>query len=304
MVTFDGFGTITIPIENPLPATPSEPAWVGEGGVIPLTQYNFGSQTLTPYKLAAITTMTNEIMRRSTPAIEGIVSNLMSKAYSKVLDQAYIATGASSTAVAGVRPASILNGVTPLTPSAGAPDLNIRADIFALLSAFQNAQIGSKPIMLVNRINATGVGMVVNALGEIVFPDPLGTKRILGIPFFASNYVPVNTVIMVDAAYLATAFGSIEFNISDVASITEASADTNPPTQADDGAGAVGTPGQVPINAGIDLGGAGSGGAAAAGYNARSLWQTWSTGIRLVAETSWAKLNPAAAQYMTGVKWS
>jgi HK97 family phage major capsid protein len=302
LITFDGFGSIAIPIENPLPAAPSEPAWVGEGGAIPLTQYNFGSQTLIPYKLGAITTMTNEIMRRSTPAIEGIVSNLLTKAYGKVLDNAFLATGASGAAVAGLRPASILNGVAPLPAATGSPDLNVRADIYTLLAPLISSQIGSKPILLLNRLNVTGVGMLVNALGETVFADVMSAKNILGIPFIMSNYVPMNTVIMVDAAYLATAFGAIEFNVSDVAAITEANADTTPPTQADDGTGVVGTVGQVPHDAGIKL--VGSTGAASAGYTARSLWQTWSTGLRLVAETSWAKLNPAAAQYIVGVKWA
>jgi hypothetical protein len=49
---------------------------------------------------------------------------------------------------------------------------------------------------------------------------------------------------------------------------------------------------------------AGSTGAASTGYQARSLWQTYSLGIRMVAPTSWARLRGVAAvQGLTAITW-
>jgi len=299
---FDGFGGIKIPVEDPLPATPTEPAWVGEGGAIPLTAFSFGSQTINPYKLAAISTMSREIVDRSNPSIEQIIQNSLRKAYSKVLDQALITS--TITAIANVRPAALTNGIAALVPGAGAPDANVRADIYKLLAALTAAGLGQRPVLMVNNLDLLGARMLVNAMGEFVFRDELANGTLLSIPVVASGHVPKGTVIMADGAYVATAFGAIDFNVSDVATVTEANADATPPTQADDGTGAAGVAGVVPVNAGIGVAGASAGGAAAAGYSARSLWQTYSLGIRMVAVTSWAKLNAQAVQWMQNVIWA
>lgn len=300
---FAGANSIKIPFENPLAATPTEPAWVGEGGVIPLTSFSFGSLTLNPYKLAAITTMTREIVDRSTPAIEGIVQNLLRKAYAKVVDQALLALVAP--AIANVRPASLYHGVAALPPSAGTGDENVRGDIQSLLAALAAAGLGQNPVLIANKLDMLSAGMMVNAFGEFLFKADVASNNLLSFPVISSGHVPLHQLGMVDASYIAMALGSIDFDVSDVATVVEANADATPPTQADDGTGAVpGTPGVVMRNAGIDAGGAGAGGAAAAGYNARSLWQTYSLGIRMVSETSWGKLNPAAAQHIDATDWA
>jgi HK97 family phage major capsid protein len=298
--TFDGAGSISIPTENPLAANPTEPAWVGEGGVIPLTSFGFGSTKLQPHKLAAITTMSKEITQRSTPAIEAIVQNLLRKAYAKVLDHALLTPAFA--AVAGIRPASLYNGVTPTAAGAGAPDENIRADILALLSKHTAAGLGVRPVLIGNNQNFLSAGMMVNALGDFLYRDELNGGRLLGISRIASGHVPLNQLGMVDAAYIAMAMGAIEFDVSEVATVTEANADAVAPTQAMDAAGALGTAGEVPPDKGIHI--HGSTGAATTGYTARSLWQTYSLGIRMVAQVSWGKLNPAAAQYIAAVKWA
>jgi HK97 family phage major capsid protein len=52
-LTFDGYGSITIPRINQIAAAgQTEPAWVGEGGVIPLQRFSLGAATINRYKLA------------------------------------------------------------------------------------------------------------------------------------------------------------------------------------------------------------------------------------------------------------
>ena len=101
-LNFGGYNSITIPRRNPLGANPTEPAWVSEASPIPLTQYDFGAETINRYKLAAITTMSKEIAQRSTPAIEGLLRSALTESYSVVLDNALLS---DLNKVDGVRPA-------------------------------------------------------------------------------------------------------------------------------------------------------------------------------------------------------
>jgi hypothetical protein len=102
------------------------------------------------------------------------------------------------------------------------------------------------------------------------------------------------------------AFDTPTFDVSDVATIVEANANGTAPTMAATAAqaaiGAVGTPGQVPVNSGIAVGG--STGAAMAGYQARSLWQTYSLGIRMIAPTSWHVMMAGSVQASTDSTWT
>jgi len=119
----------------------------------------------------------------------------------------------------------------------------------------------------------------------------------------SSNNVASGTAILVDAAALAVAFDLPMFDISQVATVIEANADGTAPTMADDGAGAIGTAGQVPAGGGIPLATDAATATPAVGYTARSLWQTYSEGIRGIWPTSWTLMRSGAVAYMTAVLW-
>lgn len=304
---FNGAHSVTIPVENELAATPTEPAWVGEAGVIPLTSFGFTSKVLNRFKLAAITTMSQEIVEQSTPAIEALVRNSLRKAYAKVLDQALMSV---APAVANVRPAGMYVGVAKLGGTPGGGDTAVRGDITKLLSAMIAGRVGAKPVLIVNSMDKLGASMMMSALSEYMFRDELSGGSLLGIPVISSNSVPQHTAVLVDAEYFAAAFDAPTFNISDVATITEANADLTPPTQAskvgDDTA--PGTAGQVPPKTGgigvVEPIANTATGKVAEGYTARSLWQTYAVGVRMIAPTSWGVMNAAAVQYIDNTSWS
>ena len=299
-LNFGGYDSITIPRLNNLAAQLTEPAWVGEGGEIPLTQFNFGSSKINRYKLAAITTMTKEITQRSTPAIEGILRGALTEAYGQVLDNALLsATGA----VAGVRPAGLLNGVTPGTGTTGGGQAAVIADLKAMMTAMTAANMGAKPVLLMSTITKLSVSLMTTSLGQRVFADEVGAGRLLGMPIIASQHVPAGTVIMIDAGSLALGFDTPIFDVSDVATVVESNANATAPTMAGTDAtpGAVGTAGQVPRDSGIKV--SGSTGASTTGYTARSLWQSYSLGIRMVAPTSWATIRPGAVYATNTITW-
>jgi hypothetical protein len=126
---------------------------------------------------------------------------------------------------------------------------------------------------------------------------------LLGLDVISSMHVPAGRLILVDAAALATAFDAPTFDVSDVATVVEANADGTAPTMAGTDAtpGAVGTAGQVPVGSGIKV--EGNAGASSTGYTARSLWQTYSLGIRMVAPTSWSMLRPNAVETIASTTW-
>lgn len=297
---FGGFNSIKIPRRNPLPAVPTEPAWVGEGGVIPLTSFSFGATELFRYKLAAISTFTRELAERSTPAIEELIRQALRDAYAEVLDQALLGAGA---AVAGVRPAGLLNGLASLTPTAGGGEDSVRGDVLTLLTALASVRAGRKPVLLLNNLDVLAASSFTTPLSATAFPE-LGQGRLLGIPVISSANVPQHRAIIVDAAYFATAFDAPDFDTSDVATVTEANADGVAPTQAQTGAGALGTAGQVGPNLGIKVAQQAALGAASANYTARSLWQTYSLGVRMVAPTSWGTTLAGVVAYIDATEWT
>ena len=303
-MNFGGFNSITVPRRNPISAAPTEPAWVGEGGVIPLTQFSFGSATINRYKLAAITTMTREIMERSTPQIEGLLKNALSEAYSTVLDNAFLSSAA---AVGGIRPAGIANGLAGAATGAGdatGGSASLILDLKAMLAYMQANRTGAKPVLIMNNATRLSISMLQSSLSEFLYRDEIAQSRLLGMDVVSSNNVPTGTVMLVDADALVCAFDAPTFDVSDVATVTEANADTTAPTQAVQAAAdAIGAAGQVGPDLGQHVTENGVTRVAGAGYTARSLWQTYSAGIRMVAPTSWAMLRPNSVAQRTSVTW-
>jgi hypothetical protein len=225
-----------------------------------------------------------------------------------VLDSALLDNGA---AVTGVRPHGLLYdpfaaaAITAIPGTVGGGEDAVRGDIMALVSAMTTARLGARPVLLVNELDRLSASMMVSALSERLFMDDLASGNLMGIPVIASNNVPQHTLVLVDAAYLAMAVDPPMFDVSNVATVVEASADATPPTMnsitASGAAGA--TAGQVAADEGIPVSG-GGGGAAAVGATARSLWQTYSIGLRLIAPTSWGVMQPGTVAVSTATTWS
>ena len=299
---FGNFNSITIPRRIPKTGVPTEPAWVAEGAPIPLTKFSFGSMTLNRFKLAAITTMSQEVANRASVDLEMILKDALRDAHAEVLDNALLSNAA---AVTNVRPAGLLNGVTLTAGTAGGGEAAIRGDIMALLSKLTAKKLGAKPVIIMNNLDHLAASMMTSALSEYLFRDELSAGHLMGIPVIVSANVPQKTLIMVDANFFVSGFGAPIFDVSDVASVVEASADTTAPTMASTAAGAAGTAGQVGPTEGIPLSGDGRAlGAADKGFTSRSLWQTSSLGIRMIAPTSFGNMQPGIVEASATTTWS
>ncbi|MBR0753492.1 phage major capsid protein [Bradyrhizobium jicamae] len=274
-LSFGTNGKIIIPTRSTTPTIAG--SFVGEGLPIPVRQGLFTSQVLTPKKMAVITTWTREINEHSVPAIEGLLRNAIQEDTAVSLDSVLIDSNAATV----VRPAGILHGVTPLTPTAGGGFNAIVGDIKQLSGALLTATAGNvrNPVWLMNPQQVNSAGLIT-APGAGVFPfrEEISNGRLSGWPIIDSGTIPLGTVITLDAADFVSVGGDApRFELSDQATLHME--DTAP---ADIVAGpGPGTP----------------------AFPVKSMWQTDSIALRLILPVNWTIRRPGVVAVVNGVTW-
>ena len=298
LLDFAGAQSILIPAVSSR-GTAVGGSWVGENGVIPVKKGAIGSQRLNRYKLGVITALTRELMRASDPSAIETIRRMMLQDTANMLDTALLDSLAG---VAGIRPAGLLFGVVVTAGAAGGGVAAVSIDLQTMYNKLLAAGLGVKPVLIVNSATVFSLSMISTPLGEFPFSNVASEGRLKAFPVLASPFVPAGFAIMVDAAYFSAAFDAPEIDISEEATLTMANADAVPPTQAMSPAGALGIVEQVPPDAGISVVG-GITGAASAGYQAVSLFQTWSVAQRLVMPVAWGTTRPGAVQAVNAITW-
>lgn len=259
-------------ISIPTQTTGGEGYWVGEGQAKPLTGFGFDRINLGWAKVANIAVITEELARWSSPSAEALVRDQLAAALIQRLDIDFLDPGKA--AVAGVSPASLTNGVTPITSSGTDIDA-VRADIKGLMATYLAANVTpSSGVWIMPAMTALSLSLMTNALGQYEFSTVnMAGGTLFGMPIIVSDYVPAGTVILVNA--------------SDV-------------LLADDGQVAVDSSREVSLQ--MD---------SAPGHNSTtptsaqlvSMWQTNSIAIRAERYINWAKRRPNAVAVITGVNW-
>jgi HK97 family phage major capsid protein len=263
-------GSLKIPTRANTPRAAG--AWVGEGAPKPVKKIGLTSVTLTPHKLAVITTFTEEMALYSVPAIEGLLRKAMMDDTREALDGFLIDDVAASAS----RPAGLLNGVTPITPAAtGTTIEKIVADINGLIAPMEAVNGGGNVVMLMNPAQARQIGMAQTTTGDFAFGDTAQAQSKFGISrIIVSTLVPAGTIIAIDADWFATVTGDApRFAVSNEATLHEE--DTTP----------------LPLNAGTPA------------NPMRSLFQTDSIAIRLSLYVSWSMVRAGMVQVVEGVTW-
>ncbi|HFI2210318.1 TPA: phage major capsid protein [Pseudomonas aeruginosa] len=248
--------------------------WVGEGLAKPLTKFDFERKTLEPLKVANIAVATMEVIRNSSPAADGIIRDQLAAALRERLDIDFI--DPAKAAVAGVSPASILNGVAGI-PSSGNTADDVRADIRALFNAFIAANNApTSGVWLMPATTALALSLMQNPLGQAEFPGISMTGgELFGLPVIVSEYIPTSSagavVALVNASdiYLGDE-GGVDLSMSTEASLQMDNAPDNPTT---------------------------------ASTVLVSLWQRNLVGFRAERAINWARRRASAVAYLTGVNW-
>jgi HK97 family phage prohead protease len=272
--TFGRNGVIKVPGRASTPKING--SFVGEGQPIPVRKLGLSAITLTPKKMAVISEFTREMGLHSTPAIEGVIRQAMNEDTAEAIDTVLIDANPATV----IRPAGLLNGLTPIAVSAAATRFEkIAADIQALMAPIIAARGGRDLVLLCNPAQSLAMDWAVTPAGTFVFAGDGGAPGMRGLTIVSSTTVPAGTLIMVDAADFASVTGDTpEFDVSDVATIHEEDTTPLPLVTGAQGSGVVASP-------------------------MRSLWQTASIGIRMLLDMNWSMRRAGMVTHMTGVTW-
>lgn len=272
--SFGRFGRVVIPARNTTPNLAGD--FIGEGAPIPVKQGSLRSLVLTPKKMAVISTFTRELAQHSTPQIEALIRQMILEDTAQALDTKLLDDVAAST----IRPAGLLNGVT-LIPSSGVTSAEILADIRAVMAPILTVNGGRRLVWILNPLRVVGLSTVQTAAGTFLYRDEILQGKFFGYEFIASNNVPQDVLILVDAADFASAADDTpEFSVSDVATLHM---ESDPAAVAPIVGGTAGTPEPA--------------------FPVRSLWQTASIGVRMIQPLSWGMRRPGMVTGLSGVAW-
>ena len=250
--------------------------WVGEGAPKPLTAFDFNATELRWNKIAAISVLTNELIRFSSPSAERLVRDGLAAAVIERADIDFI--NPAKAAVANVSPASITNGATAIASSGDTAE-DIRVDIQALWAPFIAARNPPRnAVYIMDSTTALALSLMLNPLGQAEFPGvTMNGGTFMGVPVVVSDYLPVSSsggiVVLVNASDIWLADdGQVTVDMSTEASLQMLDNPTNN--------SATGTATSVV-----------------------SMFQTNSTAFRAERYLNWARRRASGVAYLTGVSW-
>ncbi|MDE4619624.1 phage major capsid protein [Sinorhizobium meliloti] len=282
MTILGRFGTGNIPSLTQIPfripfiseTSETDAQWVGEGKGKPLTRFTLDRGELTPLKIATIAVQTMELIRDSSPSSDVLLRNSLAKAVAKRSDVSFI--DPTSAGVAGVRPPSILNGVTPIVNSTATGADGVREDVQAIIGAFVAANNPlTSGVWVMGGTYALRLMMMLNPLGQREFPGiTMQGGTFFELPVIVSNYLgDYVSLVNAEDIYLGDEGGV------DIAMSTEASLEmVDNPTQ-DSGAA-------DPVETTVV-----------------SMFQTNSVAFRAERTINWARRRPSAVAWMDNITW-
>ena len=277
-LTFGRNGRIIIPTRSLTPTVAG--SFVGEGAPIPVRQAAFTSQTMTPKKMAVISTWTREMDEHSVPAIEGLLREAIQQDTAISIDSVLLDTNPAT----NIRPAGLRNGVTGLTPTpiTGGAFAALITDLKNLTSAILIATNGNirNMVYIMNPAQALSIGFIQppNPSGLFPFREEINAGRLNGRPLIQSGTVPLGVVICLDAAdYVSVSGDTPRFEISDQATLHME--DTSPAN--------IGSAGTPPVVA----------------APVQSMFQTDSLALRLILPMNWAMRRAGVVSWVAGVTW-
>jgi HK97 family phage major capsid protein/HK97 family phage prohead protease len=274
-----GMRRVPFNIQMPRTTTGSSVGWVGENAPKPVSQMAFDTVTLRWAKAAGIVILTDELVRFSNPSAEAVVRQDLIDAMAQFLDRQFV--DPSVAVVTNVSPASITNGVTPVTPT-GTTAAAFRADAKTLLSSFFNANFQSaNGVWIMTQSQALAFSLMMTSLGTPVHPNITAEGgTLIGYPVITSENIPATggspvdgfPIIFAKASEIMLADdGQVVIDASREASVQMDTAPDSPPTAA---------------------------------TSLVSLWQMNMTGLRAERWINWLKRRTTAVVYIQNAKYA
>lgn len=214
-----GFRNVPFNSKIPSQLTGGQAQWVGEGAPKPLTNPTYGEVEIKEHKLAAITVYTQELMRRSDPAVDILVRDDLIEASKTLIDNTFLDAGAAT----AVRPAGLLNGITA-TANTGTTAENYEADLLALVNSFVTANLSlDGAYFIMSETRAAQISLLRDALGRSYFEGMAlrGTRTLMGIPVITSQTVGDKIILVKTSEILLAQDGGVDVSYSDQATLVD-----------------------------------------------------------------------------------
>lgn len=165
--------------------------WVGQGKSKPVTKFDYNALTTGYTKVAAITVLTQELMRLSDPSAEMLARDSLADSVIARIDSDLFDPDVA--AVANVNPAGLLNGVAPVVGPTGSDPDDIRCALLRLWAPWDSTNIGARPAYYTTPAVVRFLAFMRDALGNVAFPGLTAQGGTLdGIPVRVSNYLANN----------------------------------------------------------------------------------------------------------------
>ena len=214
-----GFRNVPFNSKIPSQLTGGQAQWVGEGAPKPLTNPTYGEVEIKEHKLAAITVYTQELMRRSDPAVDILVRDDLIEASKTLIDNTFLDAGAAT----AVRPAGLLDGITA-TANTGTTAENYEADLLALVNSFVTANLSlDGAYFIMSETRAAQISLLRDALGRSYFEGMAlrGTRTLMGIPVITSQTVGDKIILVKTSEILLAQDGGVDVSYSDQATLVD-----------------------------------------------------------------------------------
>lgn len=176
-------------IRMPRQTSGASAGWVGQGAPKPMSKLGFDSVTMPHSKVAVIVAITEELARMSTPSAEATVRQDLLETVSQFMDVQFI--DPTIAAVADVSPGAITNGIAAVNATGGTV-AQVTTDLNAALTAMATANIPMRSPVWVMHTRAKNYLMTLRTAQDVfAFRDEMRQGQLLGLPFIASNNVPL-----------------------------------------------------------------------------------------------------------------
>ena len=214
-------GMRNVPFNTTIPSKTKRgtAAWVGQGAKKPLTNPEYGDVKIKEHKLAAITVYTQELMRRSDPAVDVLVRDDLIEASQILIDDTFLGVQAET----DITPVGIFSGVVAI-PSTGTTAEAYDADLQNLEDKFLEANLSlDGSYYLMSETRASRMGRIRDALGNYYFQGMQGiNKELNGRPVIASETVGEKIGLIKTSEILLAQDGGVDVSYSDQATLENA----------------------------------------------------------------------------------
>lgn len=187
-----GLKRVPFNVQIPRATSGTSAGWVGENAPKPVSTMAFDSITLRWAKAAGIVVLTDELVRFSSPSAEAVVRDDLAATITQFVDRQFV--DASVAEVTNVSPASIINGVTGVTPT-GTTMAAFRADVATMLDSLFTLNLSpAGGVFIMTPTQALKLGLAQNSFGQPVWPGIGATGgNLLGYDVITSQNIPSST---------------------------------------------------------------------------------------------------------------